>query len=130
MEIGKLALSEGIRTGMDISDGLVEDLNKLSLVSKVDMEIYTNKIPIFSYLKSFLPETESIDLALNSGEEYELILIGDEEKLNNIKSLSNIEISIIGKVSSTNTSKPSLKIFSENMKEYFPKITPWSHFNE
>ena len=94
------------------------------------MEIYTNKIPIFSYLKSFLPETESIDLALNSGEEYELILIGDEEKLNNIKSLSNIEISIIGKVTSTNTSKPSLKIFSENMKEYFPKITPWSHFNE
>tara|TARA_Y100000590_G_C15725207_1_gene1014969 strand:+ start:177 stop:1175 length:999 start_codon:yes stop_codon:yes gene_type:complete len=130
VEIGKLALSEGIRTGMDISDGLVEDLNKLSLVSKVDLEIYTNKIPIFSYLKSFLPETESIDLALNSGEEYELILIGNEKKLNNIKSLTNIEISIIGKVTRTNISKPSIKIFSENMKEYSPKITPWSHFNE
>ena len=94
------------------------------------MEIYTNKIPVFSYLKSFLPETESIDLALNSGEEYELILIGDEEKLNNIKALSNIQISIIGKIISKNISKPSLKIFTEDMNEYFPKITPWSHFNE
>lgn len=130
IETGVLAVSSGIETGMDISDGLINDLEKISLSSKHDIVINIEKIPVFPYLQTFLSKSESVDIALNSGEEYELILIGSKQKLNQLISLSNVEINIIGKVTNKNQSSPKVKITSVDGKPYLPKTESWKHFYE
>ena len=112
IETGILAVSSGIRTGMDIS-GLINDLEKISLSSEHDILINIEKIPIFPYLQTFLSKSESVDIALNSGEEYELILIGSKQKLNQVNSLSNVEITTIGKVINKNESKIETSLSDE-----------------
>ncbi len=75
-----------INAMIDISDGFYQDLNHILENSEVGAEIYLDNLPYDPYLKE-LSEEEGIsyyDFVLNSGEEYELIIVVpayEEERL-------------------------------------------------
>lgn len=70
-------INEGLKirnvatSAIDISDGLAQDLNHILKASKVGATIYTNKLPLSKYLQK-LPSKKSLQLALTSGDDYEL----------------------------------------------------------
>ena len=80
VDAGELAVKAGIRCGMDISDGLVQDLGHICRASGVDVELRLDDIPIEEALRQVYPD-DARTLAATGGEDYELILIGGEGAL-------------------------------------------------
>ena len=108
---GRAAIEAGIVCGMDISDGLNKDLKRICESSNVKIDIDIEKIPYDKFLeKYFLNEFEN--KILNSGEEYELILIAPISKIKSLK--EKIDISIIGKVTGNNI--PEINFYKNNKK--------------
>ena len=89
-----LKLSDIASACIDISDGLLQDLNLICQSSNVGAEIYLEKIPTSISEKS-------LEL-INSGDDYELCFTVDEDKyeeLMNVSKILNIPITLIGKTS-------------------------------
>ncbi len=89
-----LKLSNIATACIDISDGLLQDLNLICQSSNVGAEIYLEKIPTSISEKS-------LEL-INSGDDYELCFTVDEDKyeeLMDVSKILNIPITLIGKTS-------------------------------
>lgn len=80
-----------ITSMMDITDGLIQDLQKLSLCSKIGFIINVEKLPQFKEISEYL----TLEEILSSGEELEL-LFTSKEKIT-IKGIYHIGYSIIDK---------------------------------
>ena len=78
---GRILVECNIRTAMDISDGLADDLSKLCLASNVSAKIFLNEVPVHSLLKKSFPETYN-ELALYGGEDYELLFTATRPSVN------------------------------------------------
>ena len=80
---------------IDISDGLIQDMSLICAKSNVGAEIFLEKIPTPISHKS-------VDL-INSGDDYELCFVADENKLDQLMEISrrlNTPITAIGKITS------------------------------
>ena len=102
MELVGLATS-----AIDISDGLLQDLNLLCESSNIGAEIFADQIPTSS--KKILVEL------INSGDDYELCFTAKESDIDSIQDISrklHIPITVIGR---TNSSQ-ELVLFDESKK--------------
>lgn len=81
-----LALSRvGVRTAIDISDGLMDDLSKLCTSSGVAAEIDAQKIPVHPALKQVFPD-DHLELALSGGEDYQLLFTAPKDLMDKVLS--------------------------------------------
>lgn len=94
---GQLALEAGVRCGMDVSDGLVGDLEKLCAASGIAAEVEMARLPVRQELREHFPQ-EWAGLALTGGEDYELLLTGPAEVLEAVRERSDVPLSIIGRM--------------------------------
>lgn len=69
---GKVLVSAGVRSAMDVSDGLADDLGKLCSASGMSALIHADQAPTLPALKSAFPN-DWLDLALYGGEDYVLL---------------------------------------------------------
>lgn len=72
---GQALVASGIRTAMDVSDGLIGDLKKLCDASSVSAVVEADAIPVSNDLKSIFPD-DYLRYALGGGEDYELLFAG------------------------------------------------------
>jgi thiamine-monophosphate kinase len=80
MEIGKLLKSLDVVTAMiDISDGLSSDLWHICEMSGVGAKIDAELIPVDPLLSGHFPAEECLALALNGGEDYELLFTASDK---------------------------------------------------
>jgi len=97
----ELARLGGCNACMDISDGLSSELNHLALSSGVSMEIDLEKLPIDPEVREMADffNISALDLALNGGEEYNLlfsfadtksILLNDNEHLGAVSRIGTV----------------------------------------
>ena len=77
-DAGYAAVQTGIECGMDISDGLVQDLGHICRASGVDAELRADDIPLEPGLAETFGRERAVQLALTGGEDYELLLLGGE----------------------------------------------------
>jgi thiamine-monophosphate kinase len=75
---GRVLSSAGVMTAMDISDGLADDLSKLSRASGVSARLFAHQIPVHPLLKQAFPD-QYLELALNGGEDYLLLFTASKE---------------------------------------------------
>jgi thiamine-monophosphate kinase len=80
---------------IDISDGLSSEILHISKQSGTGCRIYTNKIPLAEETKQIAEEfgLEPYTIALNGGEDYELLFtvgLNDYEKIENVRGISII----------------------------------------
>ena len=90
-------LEMGIKTGMDISDGLVNDLKKICVASTVNATINIDEVPVHEDLKNHFPN-EYKDMALSGGEDYELLITGHDSLIRYISDSTDIDLHIIGEI--------------------------------
>jgi len=89
-------------TSMDISDGLICDMNKLINNQKLSFEINLNNIPISKNLKFYLKKYNKNKYQyLFNGDDYQILFTAPLKKRSLIKSIANKmnqKITIIGKI--------------------------------
>ena len=91
-----LSLIDLATAAIDISDGLIQDLELICNSSGVGAEVYFEKIPTSK-------NNKTLEL-INSGDDYELCFTADEDKLDQIIKLSktlNIPLTEIGRITSS-----------------------------
>ena len=80
---GRLLVEAGVKTAMDVSDGLFDDLSKLCRASGVAARILASQVPIHDMLRSAFPR-ECLELALGGGEDYLLLFTADREVMSRV----------------------------------------------
>ena len=89
-------------TSMDISDGLITDMNKLINKQKLSFNINVNKIPISKNLEFFLKKyKKNRTQYLFNGEDYQILFTASKKNRSLIKSIGkkmNQKITQIGKI--------------------------------
>jgi len=82
LKIAKQLHYLGITSMIDVSDGLSSDLRHICVESGVGGRLYTNKIPVQPGLEMVVDSFEKkLDLALNGGEDFELLFTADRKKI-------------------------------------------------
>ncbi|MDF3820277.1 thiamine-phosphate kinase [Leptospira sp. 96542] len=115
----KHLLGYKINACMDITDGLVQDAERLCLASKGKLRIRIEDIPLHPAAKLEI----GISGCITSGEELELLFLSNEELP---KKIVNVPIHKIGNFQK---GKPGLQ-FLENGAEFFPHAKGFLHFSE
>jgi thiamine-monophosphate kinase len=94
---GAVLARDGVVTAMDISDGLADDLSKLCLASQVSARIFAEQVPVHPFLKETFPE-EYLDLALNGGEDYQLLFTAPPKVMELVLPKLPEEAGVIGEI--------------------------------
>lgn len=115
-------------TSMDISDGLVTDMNKLINRQKLSFDINVNKIPISKNLEFYLKKYKKLRTQyLFNGDDYQILFTAPRKKRLLIKSVGkrmNQKFTIIGKIDN-GYKKNSLKL--DNKPLNLSKFKGYSH---
>ena len=118
VELSKLASS-----AIDISDGLAKELHLIARMSGVGMEIRVDALPIREEVHevAVLLGVSPVELALASGEEFELVFTMRSEHLEEL----DFEFSVIGRV----TKSRGIYLVEDNGKKALPRLG-WEHLTE
>jgi thiamine-monophosphate kinase len=95
----RILVEAGVKTAMDVSDGLVDDLSKLCLASGVAARLFTQQVPAHPRIKEALPD-QYLDLALNGGEDYVLLFTAPEERMAEAMARLPVGAAIVGEITS------------------------------
>ncbi len=93
-------------SSIDISDGLIDDLEKMLNKQKLSYEIWDEQIPISKNLQNYLKKKKLKKLNfISNGDDYQVLFTASRERSRIIKDISKklgIKISRIGKITSNN----------------------------
>ncbi|CAB1274895.1 thiamine-phosphate kinase [Candidatus Nitrosacidococcus tergens] len=73
-----LTLRSLAHAAIDISDGLIADLEHILIASKVGATINVDSIPISDFIKTTVGNDEALTIALTAGDDYELCIIAPD----------------------------------------------------
>jgi thiamine-monophosphate kinase len=131
LKLSRELAQRGLVTSMiDLSDGLILDLERITAEYGLGAEVSIDKIPMsYHYKENIYNFTKDLyELALSGGEDYELIFTSPKEKREEITRVSrklNIQITEIGRV----TNKPPVRVLDGDGKEIKLKGKGFIHFN-
>ena len=115
-------------SAIDISDGFFQDLQHILSGSNLSSKIFKNKIPISSYLNSYLIRTKKNKLNfISNGDDYQILFTASKKMRHLIKKISkstSTKVSIVGIVKNKSISK-NRKSTEEKFK--FPKKLGYIH---
>tara|TARA_B100000686_G_scaffold328745_1_gene389117 strand:- start:6 stop:965 length:960 start_codon:yes stop_codon:yes gene_type:complete len=115
-------------TSMDISDGLISDMNKLINKQKLSFEININKIPISKNLNTYLKKyKKKRNRYLFNGDDYQILFTSSKKNRSLIKSIGkkmNQKITIIGKI---NNGYKKNSITMDNKPQNLTNFKGYSH---
>jgi thiamine-monophosphate kinase len=94
---GQLLLEQGVKTAIDISDGLISDLSQICKASKVGARVEIDRVPTESTVKAQFGD-QSLELALSGGEDYELLFTAGAEVIDRVKGAAACPITAIGEI--------------------------------
>ncbi|MED6296239.1 MAG: thiamine-phosphate kinase [Chloroflexota bacterium] len=119
-------LDMGIKTGMDISDGLVNDLKKICVASTVDATIRIDDIPVHAELKKHFPDQYQ-EMSISGGEDYELLITGHESLVRYISDSTGLNLHIIGTIE---TGSGNVNAIDSSGSKIALDTGGWDHFTE
>jgi len=123
--LGLEAVRAGLRCGIDISDGLVQDLGHVATASGVGIRVDAVRVPSSAALREVFP-AEAFGLAISGGQDYELLLIGPRATVEALMDASETPMTEIGDVYRTDT--PHVAVVDEAGREIPLAHGGWDHF--
>ncbi len=94
---GQRLVEQGVKTAIDISDGLVSDLTHICKSSQVSARIEVERVPILPIVKANFSDRAQ-ELALSGGEDYELLFTGSDEVIDKVKTAVSCPVTVIGEI--------------------------------
>jgi thiamine-monophosphate kinase len=125
IEYGQLLAKAGVKTAIDISDGLISDLKHICNSSQVSAGIDMKSVPVHPLLKKYFKD-DCISLALSGGEDYELLFTAGANVMNKVKSKLSENVFIIGAIEKGNTG--TVSILDDNGENIYLQESGWDHF--
>jgi len=122
---GQLLVDKGVKTAIDISDGLVSDLKHICKASQVGAWIEAGRVPIHPLVKANFGD-RSLELALSGGEDYELLFAGGAEAIDRVKGAASCPVTVIGEVIAEKAGEITLVDGEGNPID--PGKAGWDHF--
>ena len=115
-------------SAIDVSDGFFQDLQHILSRSNLSSKIFKNKIPISSYLNSYLIRTKKNKLNfISNGDDYQILFTASKKMRHLIKKISkstSTKVSIVGIVKNKSIYKNAK---STEEKFNFPKKLGYIH---
>jgi len=122
---GQILIEQGVRTAIDISDGLVADLAHICESSKVNAKIKIEQVPVHPVVVANFPNYQ--ELALCGGEDYELLFTADEATVARATEALNCPVTVIGDI--TEEQLPTRVTVMDSKGNIIPyKRGGWEHF--
>ena len=125
VDVGHAAIVSGVRCGMDISDGLVQDLGHICEASGLAAELWLGRVPADAALATRFPD-EAAMLAATGGEDYELLLVGDEDALARTSAALPAPLVIVGRMLE---GEPRVRVLDERGAEIELPARGWDHLS-
>jgi len=121
---GQLLVEEGVKTAIDLSDGLVSDLNKIRKASQVGARIEVERVPVEPGVKANFGE-KALELALSGGEDYELLFTAGAEVIERVKGKASCPITVVGEILAGNE---GVTLVDKQGKPFKLDKAGWEHF--
>ena len=128
VELG-LALRAFSCCALDISDGLLADLEHILERSQVGAEIYLENLPLSRHLCTQYEQTQAEKFALTGGEDYELCFTVSEEKREEMEQVlrsQGIKVTCIGQILPATS---GLNLLKNGKKMALPTHIGFDHFS-
>ena len=94
---GQLLVKHGVKTAIDISDGLISDLKHICETSEVGARVEVDRVPVEPKVRTSFGD-KSLELALSGGEDYELLFTGSPDVIDKVKEAVSCPVTVIGEV--------------------------------
>jgi len=122
---GQILIEQGVKAAIDISDGLIADLEHICESSKVNAKVKIEQVPVHPVVKANFPNYQ--ELALCGGEDYELLFTADRATLARTKQALNCPMAVIGYI--TKEKLPARVTILDSEGNIIPyKKGGWEHF--
>jgi len=122
---GQILVEQGIKAAIDISDGLIADLDHICEASKASARIEIEQVPVPPAVKANFPNYQ--ELALCGGEDYELLFTGNKTVMEQVKQVLDYPVTVIGEM--VEESLPNRVTLVDNKGNIIPyKKGCWEHF--
>ena len=123
---GKLLVEKGVKTAIDISDGLLADLGHICKASGAGALIEVERLPIKQEVKSAFG-VQAFTMALSGGEDYQLLFTAKPAVIEQVSQASEYPITVIGEMVAENPGE--VIVIDQEHKRLLPQKTGWDHFN-
>ena len=112
-----LAKNKLANAAIDISDGLLADLNHICQTSKLDAIIHQDKIPLSKEARLFLKHNSNFSISdlISGGDDYELIFSVNKKFQKEIETLSKklrTPLTCIGKLTKPKSKQPKISLLN------------------
>jgi thiamine-monophosphate kinase len=121
------AARAGIECAIDVSDGLMQDLGHICEMSGLGAEIREESLPLSDDLRSAYPE-DAMALACSGGEDYELIITGEEEAVERVGEEISAALTVIGRMTESAEHRP--RLLDRAGKELPVALHGWDHLRQ
>ena len=125
IELGRQLVAAGVKTAIDISDGLVGDLKHICDASRTGAKLRLGEIPIAPELAKVFNE-EALKMVLSGGEDYELLFTAPENVIEAVKERAKVSVTIIGEI--TGDRLGEIQLLDKKGKTIEMKAGGWEHF--
>ncbi len=123
--MGQKAARLGFTCAIDISDGLLQDLGHVCKASSLAARIRGADIPVSDEVRRSGPEN-ALRLALTGGEDYQLLLIGPSERMDDLGA-AGLSFVIIGQMVE---GKPAVSFGSGRPRGIDIGLSGWDHLRQ
>jgi thiamine-monophosphate kinase len=124
---GQLLVKNGVKCGMDVSDGLIGDLAHICAESKVGARINVDLVPVSPAAAACFGEL-GLEMALTGGEDYELLFTAGPQIMNKVIKAMPCPVTVVGEITAENTGK--VKLVDNSGKPFSINKTGWDHFSK
>ena len=122
---GQLLIDQGVKTAIDISDGLISDLNHICKASQVSSRIQVDRVPIQTIVKTKFDD-RALEMALSGGEDYELLFTASTEVIDKVKRAASCPVTVIGEIVAGKTGE--ITLVDRNGEPFELSKVGWEHF--
>ena len=124
LALGQMAVQEGVRAAIDVSDGLLQDLGHVCQASGLGATVHAQKIPVSPALRQAFPQ-DSLALACGGGEDYQLLLAAPPEVIERVGDKAEVPIAAIGEMVADRQHR--IRLLGEDGRELAPPRAGWDH---
>ncbi|GIW11159.1 MAG: hypothetical protein KatS3mg061_2216 [Dehalococcoidia bacterium] len=116
--LGAQLVALGVRAGIDLSDGLAADLEKLCVASGVGAEVVLDQLPVHPALRAAWPR-EATRLAVVGGEDYQLLVTCRPAVWQRVRA-AGLPLTVIGRI----RRQPGVRFLGAEGERF----AGWDHF--